>query len=123
LSFRTPGTSLEAKGAVNLQPEGFGEGQAHVALKSADLEPYLLALGIGLPQFGTGLPADAQGDLTLSPERFSLSGLNGTLEGNGIAGTLSLDRTAPGLPVTGSLQVDTLDLPWLAEAVYGPRSI
>lgn len=120
LSFATPKTKLEVKGPVNLQADGFGEGMAHVALQSDDIEPYLLALGIGTPQFGSGLPVSVNGDLSLSGERLDLRALEGRLAGNAIGGEFSLARTTPGLPVTGRLNVDTLDLPWLAESVYGP---
>ncbi|RWX78451.1 AsmA family protein [Neorhizobium lilium] len=120
LSFKTPKTSAEVKGAVNLQNEGFGEGQGHVSLNSADFEPYLLAMGMGLPQFGSGLPAKVEGDVKLSLERVDVTAVTGNMADNGFSGAFSIDRKAPGLPATGSLQADALDLPWLAEAVYGP---
>ncbi len=122
LSFKTPKTVVEAKGNVTLQTSGFGEGKAHVAVRSEDFEQYLLALGIGLPQFGSGLPAVVEGDLALSPARLELSGLSGQLSGNSFSAALAMDREAPGLPITGSVKTDTLDLAWLAEAVYGPMT-
>ncbi len=122
LSFKTPKTAFEAKGAVTIQNDGFGEGQAHVTLNSEDLDPYLLTMGVGMPQFGDGLATSVAGDVKLTPERVEVSGLSGKIAGNGFRSVLSMDRTAPSQPVTGSLQMDTLDLPWLAEGVYGPIS-
>ncbi|MFB9947205.1 AsmA family protein [Rhizobium puerariae] len=120
LSFRTDKTSLEARGDLNIQGNGFGEGSGHVTLKSADLEPYLLMNGIGLPQFGTGLPVAVEADVTMTPEAIKVAALRGAAAGNGFDGDLAIDRRAPGMPATGSLNVDALDLAWLGEAIFGP---
>jgi uncharacterized protein involved in outer membrane biogenesis/biotin carboxyl carrier protein len=122
LSFKTSKTSLEAKGSLNVQSSGFGEGRAHVTLNSENIEPYLLTMGMGMPQLGDGLATTLSGDIALTPERLEVSGLSGKVAGNGFSSVLSMDRKSPGQPVTGSLQIDTLDLPWLAEGVYGAIS-
>jgi uncharacterized protein involved in outer membrane biogenesis len=120
LSFRTPATSFSMKGALNLDNEGFGEGRSRITLQSADIEPYLLVTGFGLPQFGGGVPLTLDADIALSPEKIDVSNLAGKAAGNAFGGNLSVDRKAPGTPATGALQTDTVDLAWLGEAIFGP---
>ncbi|MCC2610372.1 AsmA family protein [Neorhizobium petrolearium] len=122
LSFRTGRTTFEMRGDLNIHNEGFGEGAGHVTLKSDDLEPYLLMNGIGLPQFGTGLPVMLEADVSMTPDALQVAGLRGTSAGNDFTGDIAIDRKAPGMPATGSLDIDTLDLAWLGEAVFGPVS-
>ena len=122
LSFKTGKTAFDAKGEVNIRNEDFGEGSGHVTLKSADLEPYLLMNGIGLPQFGTGLPVTLDADVSTTPDAVTVANLKGAMADNDFGGGIVVDRKAPGLPATGSLKVDTLDLAWLGEAVFGPVS-
>ena len=119
LSFKTDKTSLTLNGDVNLAEQGFGEGRGHLALNSADIEPYLLMNGIGLPQFGTGLPLAFDADVAMTADAVTISALKGNAEGNGFAGDIRIDRKAPGLPASGAVSVDTADLVWLGEAVFG----
>ncbi|MBW6422674.1 AsmA family protein [Rhizobium sp. XQZ8] len=119
LSFKTDKTSLTFTGDVNVMDPGFGEGRGHLALKSADIEPYLLMNGIGLPQFGTGLPLTLDADLAMTAQDLTASALKGNAEGNNFAGDIKVDRKAPGMPATGAISVDTVDLAWLGEAVFG----
>lgn len=122
LSFRTDRTSLEMKGDLNIGNEGFGEGAGHLTLKSDDLEPYLLMNGTGLPQFGTGLPITLDADVSMTPDAVKFAGLRGMSAGNDFTGDIAIDRKAPGMPATGSLDIDTLDLAWLGEVIFGPVS-
>ncbi|MDP9836797.1 uncharacterized protein involved in outer membrane biogenesis [Neorhizobium huautlense] len=120
LAYAAGGTHMSAKGAVNLVDPGFGNGQLKFSFESPDLEQYLLMTGIGLPQFGAGLPAKLSADLALNAEAITVSGLEGTLAGNTLNGEIRLDRSTPSLAASGRLAIDTLDLAWLGEAIYGP---
>ncbi|MBP2558661.1 uncharacterized protein involved in outer membrane biogenesis [Neorhizobium galegae] len=122
LTFTTEKTSLDLNGDIRIGSEGFGEGSGHVTLRSADLEPYLLMNGIGLPQFGTGLPVTLDADISMTPQAVKIAALKGAADGNAISGDIAIDRKAPGMPATGSISVDSLDLAWLGEAIYGPVS-
>ncbi len=122
LSFDTGRTSLNFKGDLNLQQDGFGEGQGHLSLKSDNLEPYLLMTGWTLPQFGVGLPLTLDADLHVLPDELQIKQLRGAAAGNDIAGAITVARNSPGMPATGTLNVDTVDLAWLGEAVLGPVS-
>ena len=120
LAYDTEGTQLDVEGAVRVAAQEFGVGEGRIALRSDDIEPYLLMTGIGVPQFGIGLPMELSAQLAISPEAFRLSMLEGQVARNGVASReLVADRTTPDLSLSGDLSVDTLDLAWLGEAVFG----
>lgn len=120
LAYAAGETLMSAKGELSLTDPGFGNGKARISVTSPDLEPYLLMTGIGLPQFGAGLPAKLSADVALTPEAITVAGLDGTLAGNTLNGEIRLDRSTPAWAASGRLAVDTLDLAWLGEAIYGP---
>jgi hypothetical protein len=123
LSFATDRTQFEAEGEVDASAATFGTGTGRISLRSQDIEPYLLMAGMGLPQFGTGLPLEVRSDLTIAPETIRLEKTAGQAAGNGFASeALTIDRRAGGGSVEGDLALDTLDLAWLAEAAYGSVS-
>lgn len=122
LSFKTERTSFAASGDISLMADDFAEGQGHIELKSQNLEPYLLLTGIGIPQFGGGLPVDLQADFALKSKSVDVTSLRGNADGNHVEGRLSIDRSAPHLKADGTLTVDTLDLAWLGDAVFGPSA-
>lgn len=120
LSYSAGGTTMSLSGDIKLVEPGFGDGRMNASLESPDIEPYLLMTGIGLPQFGAGLPASLSADLALTTDAFEISALKGSIAANAVSGGIRLDRTTPALAARGSLAVDALDLAWLAEAIYGP---
>jgi uncharacterized protein involved in outer membrane biogenesis len=124
LRFSTPKTNFDLTGALDLSGERFGEGTAHVSLKSADIEPYLVLFGIGLPQFGSGLPTHADADLALSGTEIKASNIRGDVADNHFSGAIGMPRTgkatAAAPSASGSLAIDDLDLAWLSEALFGP---
>ncbi len=120
LTFKTDRTEFTANGEISLMADNFAEGRGHVALKSRNIEPYLLLTGIGIPQFGGGLPVDLRSDFALSDKSIDITSLRGNAAGNDIEGNLSIDRASANLKADGALAVETLDLAWLGEAVFGP---
>ena len=121
LAFSTARTQFEGEGDMDLGPTDFGTGNGRLTLRSQDLEPYLLMTGIGIPQFGTGLPASLATQVSFTPERISLAKLSGEVADNRIeSDDLTFDRSAPVTRLTGDLGVDRLDLAWLSEAILGP---
>jgi uncharacterized protein involved in outer membrane biogenesis len=119
LVFATERTSLTATGEVSLAAAGFAAGHGHIELKSQNIEPYLLLTGIGIPQFGGGLPIDMQADFATTDKAIDISALRGQADGNRFEGKLSIDRAAGG-KTHGALSIDSVDLAWLGEAVFGP---
>nr|CAD6412167.1 AsmA family protein [Rhizobium sp. Q54] len=119
-TFTTGRTQFQAEGAIDLDAAAFGTGNGRISLRSDDIEPYLLMTGIGLPQFGTGLPLEVRSGLVVAPETIRLEKASGQTAGNGFASErLTIDRSAGSASVEGDLALDSLDLAWLAEAVYG----
>ncbi|HXV31106.1 MAG TPA: AsmA family protein, partial [Sinorhizobium sp.] len=118
LTFTTEKTALAAKGSVDLSRGHYLEGQGKLTLQTQDLEPYLLLQGIALPQTGSGLPMTLSADFASDPERIVLSAIEGKADRNGFAGALSIDRKVPG-KAQGELALDTLDLTWLGEGIFG----
>ena len=120
LAFETDRTQFRGEGEVTLAAAGFGTGNGHLTLTSENLEPYLLMNGIGIPQFGTGLPLRLAADVAIAPEQIQLQALAGDVAGNPVSSdSLVIDRTASAVSVAGNLAVDTVDLAWLGEAAYG----
>ena len=119
LTFKTDRTAFIANGDISLMADDFARGRGHVELKSQNIEPYLLLTGVGIPQFGGGLPVDLQGDFALTDKSIDITSLRGNVDGNHVDGELSVDRGSANLKADGALAVDTLDLAWLGEAVFG----
>ncbi|PDT54584.1 MULTISPECIES: AsmA-like C-terminal region-containing protein [Sinorhizobium] len=118
LTFTTEKTQIAAKGTVDLSRDHYLEGQGKLTLQTEDFEPYLLLQGIALPQMGSGLPVKLTADIAVDPEKVALSAIEGSADRNGFAGSLTLDRKAPGT-ARGELALDTIDLAWLGEGILG----
>lgn len=120
INFTTSNSNFSVAGKFSLQPGDFGQGQAQLSLKSGDIEPFLFMNGISLPQIGGGLPVELGSGLTVDADKAQLSGLSGQVAGNVVSGDLSIGRGTPSLKADGHLELSTIDLQWLAEAIYGP---
>lgn len=120
IAFNSGNTNVNLKGKAELFGVEKATGSFHLTANSDDAEPYLAMNGISLPQLGLGLPLTLDMGITVTPEVITLSEINGAVAGNALSGALELKRGAPGLTGTGSLALTSLDLGWLAEAVYGP---
>ncbi len=120
VTFSGTETSLTAKGRLDLRAGRFLQGNLQASLRSGDIEPYLMIAGIGLPQSGAGLPVTLSADAEIGDAMAKIDAIEGAFAGNAVRGTLSLDWKEPGLRAGGALELDTVDLAWLAEAVAGP---
>ncbi len=120
LSFNAGATDFDLKGRAQLRAPAGINGTFQTSLVTDDAAPYLAMSGIALPQMTLGLPGKLTAGLAVTPDKIAVSELQGQFAENAFAGALTLDRKAEGLKGSGQLSVDDLDLPWLAEAVYGP---
>ena len=94
-----------------------------VSIEAADIEPWLMATGIGLPGMGFGLPLALAADLDYRDGVLSLAGLKGTVEEGAVGGDLEL-ALKDGVPdLTGRLALDTLELSPLAALVLGDGAL
>lgn len=91
-------------------------------LEAADIEPWLMTAGIGLPGMGFGLPVALTADADYAKGVLSLSGLNGTVEEGAVSGDLKAELKADIPHITGTLSVDQLELGLPAMMVLGNGS-
>ncbi len=117
--FSTERTHFSANGSFALRAENFAQGNADIALESADIEPYLIMNAVGLPQLGGGMSTKATGKLAVDKDKATFSNLSGQAGGNAFSGNLSVQKAAP-YKVTGDLSVNNVDLAWLGDTMYGP---
>ncbi|QND47539.1 AsmA family protein [Rhizobium lusitanum] len=122
LTFATDKTSFTANGKVDVRPSTFLNGTIALSLDSADLDPYFVMNGIGIPQMGTGLPVKFQANAVFDANKIALSDMKGQLADNNVSGALTFDRKSPNTKATGELTLDKVDLGWLGEAIYGPMT-
>ncbi|KRB61475.1 hypothetical protein ASE04_21700 [Rhizobium sp. Root708] len=122
LTFATDRTSFTASGKVDVHPQAFMNGQLKVSLESADLDPYLVMNGLGVPQMGTGLPFKLTTTATVDSDTIVLSDIAGHAADNEFGGALTLDRKAEKSTATGELALSKADATWLGEAIYGPMT-
>ena len=87
-----------------------------VRLEAADLEPWLMTIGVGLPGMGTGMPVAARGGGGLCRGLLVLGGLDGTVGEGAVAGDINAVIKDGKPHLTGQLTLDELDLdrspPW-----------
>ena len=95
-----------------------------VRLDAADIEPWLMTSGVGLPGMGFGLPVSLAADADYYGNGvLSLAGLKGTIEEGAVSGDLKAEMKE-GLPhFQGSLTLDQLDLGLPAAMVLGEASL
>ncbi|WP_045681890.1 AsmA family protein [Martelella endophytica] len=114
-------TRLTASGEGSLAAADFLSGHYDVSVSSPDLEPYLAMNALAVPGTAFGVPVSLKSALDITADDYRLTGLTGTVDSNGVAGQLALARGTPVTRIDGQLSLDSLDLAWLMEAIYGPN--
>ncbi|TPJ79921.1 AsmA-like C-terminal region-containing protein [Mesorhizobium sp. B2-6-2] len=93
-----------------------------VNLDAADIEPWLMTTGIGLPGMGTGTSTSLAADADFGNGLLVLSGLTGSIDKAAVSGDINVDAK-DGLPhLAGALALDELDLDPLAVSLFGDQS-
>jgi hypothetical protein len=93
-----------------------------VDLDAADIEPWLMTTGVGLPGMGTGTSASLAADADFGNGLLVLSGLTGSINKAAVSGDVNIDAK-DGLPhLAGALALDELDLDPLAVSLFGDQS-
>jgi len=123
-SFSVMAEGLDARyeGTLLARTDGIG-GEGAVSIKADDLEPWLMTAGMSLPGMGLGLPVELKASANLDSGLLVLSGLEGRLAGNRIDGDLNAQIREGLVHLTGSLDLDELDLALPAAAVLGPTAL
>ncbi|TPL03390.1 MULTISPECIES: AsmA family protein [unclassified Mesorhizobium] len=93
-----------------------------VSLDAADIEPWLMTTGVGLPGMGTGTSTSLAADADFGNGLLVLSGLTGSINKAPVSGDINIDAK-DGLPhLAGALALDELDLDPLAVSLFGDQS-
>ncbi|RWC45238.1 MAG: AsmA family protein [Mesorhizobium sp.] len=118
--FSLAGDDFKAgfEGAIADTPQGL-TAKGKLSLDAADIEPWLMTSGIGLPGMGAGMSASlsAQGDY--GNGLLVLDELSGAINEAAVSGDVNVD-VKDGVPhLAGALALDELDLDPMAVALFG----
>jgi uncharacterized protein involved in outer membrane biogenesis len=119
LGYSSGTTTVTIDGSARLSARDFLEGSYRLTVDSGDIAPYLMMTGIALPRIADGLSLNAGANIYASAEAIGIDSLAGDADNNGFNGALSYDRKAAEPHFEGQLTLGSLDLAWLADAVYG----
>lgn len=119
--FAGPATKLDATAQLTaLDTPSMLDGGWDVALDSQDLGPYLMALGLSLPDAATGLPVKGAAQFSLADGRIAVDHFSGTIGGQQIDAKGQVNLTGAVPSIAGTVDLDQLNLGWLAETMVGP---
>ncbi|WP_214469773.1 AsmA family protein [Mesorhizobium sp. dw_380] len=119
-NFSLAGNDFKAgfEGTIADTPQG-PTAKGKINLDAADIEPWLMTTGIGLPGMGAGMSTSlsAQGDY--GNGLLVLDNVNGAINEAAVSGDVNVD-VKDGVPhLAGALALDELDLDPMAVALFG----
>lgn len=89
------------------------------SLDAADIEPWLMTTGLGMPGMGTGMVANFNADADYASGLLVLNGVSGAINEAAVSGDVNVE-VKDGLPhLAGQLVLDNLDLDPLAVTLFG----
>ena len=115
LAARFDGAAAMAGGAISLK------GKAR--LDAADIEPWLMTSGVGLPGMGAGMPVQLEAETDYADGMMVLGGLAGIVNESAVAGDINVALKEDLPHVTGQLALDELTLDPLAAMVLGEAAL
>lgn len=122
MRFAGEGASAAFDGDVSAGSQGF-TGKGKVALEAADIEPWMMTAGLGLPGMGTGTGVDLTADADYGNGLLVLAGLDGTVAEGAVAGDVNVE-VKEGVPhLAGQLALDDFDLYPLARMILGDETL
>ncbi len=92
-------------------------------LNAADIEPWLMTAGVGLPGMGTGLPVELEANADYADGLLVLDALSGTVDQGAVAGGINARIKDAKPHLTGQLTLDELNLEPLAAMVVGESAL
>ena len=122
-SFNLTGDDFRAafEGTVAETPQG-ATAKGKISLDAADIEPWLMTTGVGLPGMGTGMSASLTSQADYGNGLLVLDELSGALNEAAVSGDVNVD-VKDGVPhLAGALVLDELDLDPMAVALFGDQS-
>jgi len=93
------------------------------SVEAADIEPWLMTLGVGLPGMGMGTQVALSADADFADGRLALANLDGTVNEGAVAGSVEAE-TRNGAPhLSGELKLDEIELSPAIAMVLGESAI
>lgn len=119
-TFSLAGAGFKAgfDGTVADTPQGV-TAKGKLSLDAADIEPWLMTTGLGLPGMGTGTAANFTADADYGSGLLVLNGIDGALNEAAISGDINAEVKDGEPHLTGALMLDELDLDPVAEMLLG----
>lgn len=96
------------------------DGGWQASVESGDIGPYLMALGLSLPDAATGVPIAGETRFSLAKGQLVVESFVASVAGQAVTAEGRVDLAAAVPSAIGSVTLDQLDLEWLAESVVGP---
>ncbi|ANT52504.1 AsmA-like C-terminal region-containing protein [Mesorhizobium amorphae] len=122
-SFTLTGDDFRAafEGTVAETPQG-ATAKGKISLDAADIEPWLMTTGVGLPGMGTGMSASLTSQADYGSGLLVLDEFSGALNEAAVSGDVNVE-VKDGVPhLAGALALDELDLDPMAVALFGDQS-
>lgn len=91
-------------------------------LDAADIEPWLMTTGMGLPGMGTGMAANFTADADFANGLLVLDGLSGAVNEAAVSGDVNVDIKDGRPHLAGALVLDELDLGPMAVTLFGDEA-
>jgi uncharacterized protein involved in outer membrane biogenesis len=122
--FKFSGDAVSAAfdGTLSAAEQGVAA-KGKVVLNAADIEPWMMTAGLGLPGMGTGTGVDLTADADYASGLLVLSGLEGTVAEGAVAGDVNLEMKAGRPHLAGQLALDDFDLYPLAKMILGEGTL
>jgi len=94
-----------------------------VAIDAADIEPWLMTTGFGLPGMGTGTATTLTSDADYANGLLVLSGLEGAVNEQAVSGDINADMKDGRPHLTGALALDEFNLDSIAAMLFGDAAL
>ncbi|RNJ47567.1 AsmA protein [Mesorhizobium erdmanii] len=120
MTFSLAGNDFKAsfEGTVADTPQG-PTAKGKINLDAADIEPWLMTSGIGLPGMGAGMSTSLSAQSDYGNGLLVLNNVSGAINEAAVSGDVNID-VKDGVPhLAGALALDELDLDPMAVALFG----
>ncbi|MEQ1950425.1 AsmA-like C-terminal region-containing protein [Mesorhizobium yinganensis] len=109
-------------GTTSVDADGFSA-KGKATLEAADIEPWLMTLGMVLPGMGLGTAAEFSAQTDLGSDLLVLSGLDGVVNETAVAGDLNVEFKDDMPNLSGAVVLDELPLEPFAAMMVGEEAL
>lgn len=122
-TFSLAGQDFKARfdGTVSGAAQGLAV-RGKASLDAADIEPWMMTTGMGLPGMGTGTAANFAADADFANGLLVLDGLSGAVNEAAVSGDVNVDIKDGRPHLAGALVLDELDLDPMVVTLFGDEA-